>query len=140
MLTVQEAMAMAAAGSHPNIVRYYSSWTEQQGEGQMLYILMELCNMSLATQQSLGDHSFKEAELVEILRQVCHLLCPLRLLICKANGKALARCSPGKSSFEECCSSNAVADCGMQLITFPLMGKHADHSYLSLQILCQSGT
>ena len=70
VLIEQEAMALAAAGSHPNIVRYYSSWTEQQGNGQLFYILMEKCDVSLGTKQSLGARSFKEAELVEILRQV----------------------------------------------------------------------
>lgn len=61
---------MAAAGTHPNIVRYYSSWTEQQGDGQLFYILMEKCDESLGHKQKFGDRSFKEAELVEILRQV----------------------------------------------------------------------
>lgn len=61
---------MAAAGTHPNIVRYYSSWTEQQGDGQLFYILMEKCDESLGQKQTFGDRSFKEAELLEILRQV----------------------------------------------------------------------
>ncbi len=79
VLIEQEAMALAAAGSHPNIVRYYSSWTEQQGDGQLFYILMEKCDVSLGTKQSLGARSFKEAELLEILRQVqCCLTHPTK--------------------------------------------------------------
>ncbi|BDA40733.1 Wee1-like protein kinase [Coccomyxa sp. Obi] len=70
----REAMAMAAAGTHPNIVRYYSSWTEQQGDGQLFYILMEKCDESLGHKQAFGDRSFKEADLLEILRQVAEAL------------------------------------------------------------------
>lgn len=61
---------MAAAGTHQNIVRYYSSWTEQQGGEQLFYILMEKCEESLSAKQMLAGHQFKEAELVDILRQV----------------------------------------------------------------------
>ena len=72
---MQEAMAMAASGSHPNIVRYYSSWTEQQAEGQYFYILMEKCDVSLGTKHLLDGQPFREDELLDILRQVrppCH--------------------------------------------------------------------
>ncbi len=61
---------MAASGSHPNIVRYYSSWTEQQSEGQYFYILMEKCDVSLGTEHLLDGQAFREDELLDILRQV----------------------------------------------------------------------
>ena len=67
----QEAMAMAASGAHPNIVRYYSAWTEQQAEGQYFYILMEKCDVSLGTKHLLDGQPFREDELLDILRQVC---------------------------------------------------------------------
>lgn len=70
MHALQEAMAMAASGSHPNIVRYYSSWTEQQAEGQYFYILMEKCDVSLGTKHLLDGQPFREDELLDILRQV----------------------------------------------------------------------
>lgn len=67
----QEAMAMAASGAHPNIVRYYSSWTEQQAEGQYFYILMEKCDVSLGTKHLLDGQPYREDELLDILRQAC---------------------------------------------------------------------
>ena len=66
----QEAMAMAAAGAHPNVVRYYSAWTERQAEGQYFYILMEKCEVSLGTKHLLDGQPFREDELLDILRQV----------------------------------------------------------------------
>ena len=60
---------MAAAGAHPALVRYYSSWTEGGAEGQHFYILMEKCDVSLGTKMALVQQPFKEAELLEILRQ-----------------------------------------------------------------------
>ena len=61
---------MAASGAHPNVVRYYSSWTEQQAEGQYFYILMEKCEVSLGTKHLLDGQPFREDELLDILRQV----------------------------------------------------------------------
>ena len=61
---------MAASGAHPNVVRYYSSWTEQQAEGQYFYILMEKCDVSLGTKHLLDGQPFREDELLDILRQV----------------------------------------------------------------------
>lgn len=66
----QEAMAMAASGAHPNVVRYYSAWTERQAEGQYFYILMEKCEVSLGTKHLLDGQPFREDELLDILRQV----------------------------------------------------------------------
>ena len=61
---------MAASGAHPNVVRYYSAWTEQQAEGQYFYILMEKCEVSLGTKHLLDGQPFREDELLDILRQV----------------------------------------------------------------------
>ena len=69
---------MAASGAHPNVVRYYSSWTEQQAEGQYFYILMEKCDVSLGTKHLLDGQPFREDELLDILRQVHP---PLRLAV-----------------------------------------------------------
>ena len=66
---------MAAAGAHPAVVRYYSSWTEGGAEAQHFYILMEKCDVSLGTKMALGEQPFKEAELLEILRQVFLYTC-----------------------------------------------------------------
>ncbi|CAK0734469.1 hypothetical protein CVIRNUC_000435 [Coccomyxa viridis] len=66
----QEAMAMAASGAHPNVVRYYSAWTERQAEGQYFYILMEKCEVSLGTKHLLDGQPFREDELLDILRQI----------------------------------------------------------------------
>ena len=61
---------MAASGAHPNVVRYYSAWTERQAEGQYFYILMEKCEVSLGTKHLLDGQPFREDELLDILRQV----------------------------------------------------------------------
>ena len=67
-------MALAAAGMHVNIVRYYSAWTEQVGDGEHFYILMERCEASLGTKMCILGETFKEAELLEVLRQERHHL------------------------------------------------------------------
>ena len=62
---------MAAAGSHPGLVRYYGAWTERAGEGQQhFYLQLELCGESLddVRRSRLGE-PFPEAQLVDILRQ-----------------------------------------------------------------------
>ena len=66
---------MAASGAHPNVVRYYSAWTEQQAEGQFFYILMEKCEVSLGTKNLLDGQPFREEELLDILRQVWTVEC-----------------------------------------------------------------
>lgn len=73
---------MAAAGSHPNIVRYYSAWTEQRAEGQHFYILMEKCDVSLGTKHLLDGQPFREDELLDILRQVLAPTCVLSCTGC----------------------------------------------------------
>lgn len=62
---------MAAAGSHPGLVRYYGAWTERAGEGrQHFYLQLELCGESLDdVRRSRLDEHFPEAQLVDILRQ-----------------------------------------------------------------------
>ena len=67
----QEAMAMAAAGTHPNIVRYHSAWMEdaaQPGEHHV-YILMEACTDSLVGQRVVSQAPMREPELLDLLRQ-----------------------------------------------------------------------
>lgn len=67
----QEAMAMAAAGMHPNIVRYHCAWMEdaaQPGEHHV-YILMEACADSLVGQRVVSRAPMREPELLDLLRQ-----------------------------------------------------------------------
>eukprot|EP00884_Botryococcus_braunii_P000222 jgi/Botrbrau1/101/Bobra.0022s0090.1 len=71
----QEAMAMLAAGEHPCIVRYFSSWVEEESDGgHHFYILMERCLESVDTKRKLRGGPFTEGELVELLRQVAEAL------------------------------------------------------------------
>jgi hypothetical protein len=67
----QEAMAMAAAGMHANVVRYYGAWTEDApGEaGRHVYILMEPCAESLGMRRIVCKAPLREAELLDVLRQ-----------------------------------------------------------------------
>jgi len=68
---LQEVQALAAAGVHDHIVRYYGSWLEDQGEGALhFYIQLEKCETSLGHRFSVERAPLKEAELVNILRQV----------------------------------------------------------------------
>ena len=67
---LQEVQALAVC-CHPNIVRYYSNWMEQLHEGEHLFIQMECCDISLGSKLTLGD-SFREGDLLKILRQVQH--------------------------------------------------------------------
>lgn len=66
----QEVQALAAIGSHPNIIQYYSSWTEPDASGHHWYIQLELCQHSLADEFRTGGRPLKEAELTELLKQV----------------------------------------------------------------------
>lgn len=68
---VQEVHALAAVGSHPNIVQYHTAWIEKNvgEEGEHLYIQLEACDTSLGNLKFLKTH-MKEADLVELLRQM----------------------------------------------------------------------
>lgn len=65
---LMEVQAMAALGSHTNIVGYYSSWFENE----RLYIQMELCDHSL----SMNSYSqlFTEGEALQAMFQIAKAL------------------------------------------------------------------
>ncbi|XP_038876752.1 wee1-like protein kinase [Benincasa hispida] len=65
---LMEVQALAALGSHENIVGYYSSWFENE----QLYIQMELCDCSL----SIGrySHPFFEVDALRALYQIAKAL------------------------------------------------------------------
>ena len=67
---LQEIQALAASGVHKHIVRYYFAWLEEQGESVHFYVQLEKCENSLGQRFSVEGKAFKEAELVEILKQV----------------------------------------------------------------------
>lgn len=60
---LMEVQALAALGSHENIVGYYSSWFENE----QLYIQMELCDHSLSINKS---DRFTEGEVLEAMHQI----------------------------------------------------------------------
>ena len=68
---LQEIQALAASGAHPNVVRFFSSWVEEQRNGVHFYIQLERCGSSLGQRFSVDHRPLKETELVDILRQVC---------------------------------------------------------------------
>ena len=73
---------MAAAGTHPHIVRYHCAWMEdaaQPGEHHV-YILMEACADSLVGQRVVSQAPMREPELLDLLRQArsCQPICPHR--------------------------------------------------------------
>ncbi|XP_066329232.1 wee1-like protein kinase [Miscanthus floridulus] len=61
---VKEVQAMAALGSHENIVRYFTSWFENE----QLYIQMELCDRCLSMNR---NQPLKRGEALELLHQIC---------------------------------------------------------------------
>ncbi|MED6206597.1 Mitosis inhibitor protein kinase wee1 [Stylosanthes scabra] len=65
---LMEVQALAALGSHANIVGYYSSWFENE----QLYIQMELCDHSLSIKKC--SASFTEGQVLEALYQVANAL------------------------------------------------------------------
>ncbi|KAL9686109.1 hypothetical protein QQ045_023564 [Rhodiola kirilowii] len=65
---LMEVQAMAALGSHENLVGYYSSWFENEH----LYIQLELCDHSLSILEP--SHKVKEDEVLEVLYQVTRAL------------------------------------------------------------------
>ncbi|KAE8009544.1 hypothetical protein FH972_005976 [Carpinus fangiana] len=65
---LMEVQALAALGSHENIVGYYSSWFENE----QLYIQMELCDQSLSISRSC--QLFTEGEVLQVLHQIAKAL------------------------------------------------------------------
>ncbi|EOX94999.1 Kinase WEE1 isoform 2 [Theobroma cacao] len=65
---LMEVQALAALGSHENIVGYYSSWFENE----QLYIQMELCDYSLSRNTSL--QLFTEGEVLRAWLQIAKAL------------------------------------------------------------------
>ncbi|KAK9281241.1 hypothetical protein L1049_004137 [Liquidambar formosana] len=65
---LMEVQALAALGSHENIVGYYSSWFENE----QLYIQMELCDHSLSINNS--NQFFTEGEVLEAMHQIAKAL------------------------------------------------------------------
>lgn len=61
---LMEVQALAALGSHENIVGYYTSWFEDV----KLYIQMELCERSLAINGT--SKLYTEGEVLEAMHQV----------------------------------------------------------------------
>ncbi|KAG2648361.1 hypothetical protein PVAP13_1NG033900, partial [Panicum virgatum] len=61
---VKEVQAMAALGSHENIVRYFTAWFENE----QLYIQMELCDRCLSMNR---NQPLKCGEALELLYQIC---------------------------------------------------------------------
>jgi wee1-like protein kinase len=71
---LQEAQVLGRLEPHPNVVRYYSSWTEPGFEGgERLYTQLELCDVALDTHIELGDR-ITEAEIVKLARQIASAL------------------------------------------------------------------
>mmetsp|Transcript_46151 Transcript_46151/g.88062 ORF Transcript_46151/g.88062 Transcript_46151/m.88062 type:complete len:508 (+) Transcript_46151:356-1879(+) len=60
---LQEVQALAAVGSHRNIVRYFGAWID----ADLLYVQMELCEGTLCSQSS---RIFDETQIKELLRQI----------------------------------------------------------------------
>lgn len=74
----QEAAALAAAGSHPGVVRYFSSWAEPgPAGGALFYIAIELCGVSLGTKRAVHGEPLPEAELTAVAAQVADALAHL---------------------------------------------------------------
>ncbi|WJX79737.1 Mitosis inhibitor protein kinase wee1 [Trifolium repens] len=65
---LMEVQALAALGSHENIVGYYTSWLENE----QLYIQMEICDHSLSVKK--GSEFLAEGQVLEALYQVANAL------------------------------------------------------------------
>ncbi|XVF21923.1 hypothetical protein REPUB_Repub12eG0130800 [Reevesia pubescens] len=65
---LMEVQALAALGSHANIIGYYSSWFENE----QLYIQMELCDYSLSRKTT--SQLFTEGEVLKALHQIARAL------------------------------------------------------------------
>ncbi|KAJ7977527.1 wee1-like protein kinase [Quillaja saponaria] len=67
-LALMEVQALAALGSHENIIGYYTSWFENE----QLYIQMELCDHSLSINRS--SKLFTEKQVLLALHQIAKAL------------------------------------------------------------------
>ncbi|KAF9619461.1 hypothetical protein IFM89_007036 [Coptis chinensis] len=65
---LMEVQALAALGSHENVVGYHTSWFENE----QLYIQMELCDTSLSIRRS--SQFISEGEILEALYQIAKAL------------------------------------------------------------------
>ncbi|XP_074368451.1 wee1-like protein kinase isoform X2 [Apium graveolens] len=65
---LMEVQALAALGTHENIVGYYNSWIENE----KIYIQMELCERSLSINGS--SKLFKEGEVLSAMYQIANAL------------------------------------------------------------------
>jgi wee1-like protein kinase len=63
---LRESFAMASLPAHPNVVRYFSSWIQDQ----RLFLQLEWCNGGSLGQLLHRGQQFPEKVLVEILSQV----------------------------------------------------------------------
>lgn len=63
---LREVWALSALTAHENVIRYYGCWME---DGK-LYIQTEFCEEGNLEAKLLAGHSYAEAELVDMLRQV----------------------------------------------------------------------
>ncbi|KAG2434370.1 hypothetical protein HYH02_012385 [Chlamydomonas schloesseri] len=70
---LNEMQALAAVQPHPNIVGLYDTWFEPGGDAEQAYIKQELCGESLRDMFK-RRVQFKEAEVLEILRQMASAL------------------------------------------------------------------
>lgn len=67
----QEAAALAAAGAHPSLIRYHTSWAEPgPGGGTLVYIATELCGVSLGTKRAVHGEPLGEKELTAVASQI----------------------------------------------------------------------
>ena len=68
--SLNEMFALAALGSHPNVIRYYNAWIEDA----RLYLQCEYCAGGSVAQRVDGGGRFDEPELRTLLRQMAEAL------------------------------------------------------------------
>lgn len=64
--------ALAAVQPHPNIIGLFDAWFEAdaRGSGEQAYIKLELCGENLSSLARSRQGPFREAEVLDMLRQV----------------------------------------------------------------------
>ena len=67
----QEVQALAAAGAHSGMVQFHGAWLESRAGGDHMFIQLQMCGLSLGSRLALQGQPLKEAELLDILAQVC---------------------------------------------------------------------